>query len=1232
MTAVNFPSSPSNGDTLTSGNTTYTYNSTKTRWDAVTTVNGIQLNSLSVGAEAAATGDGGIAYDNTSGEFTYTPPLIGDSLPAQTDNTGKFLTTDGTDASWATVASGAGYEIGTGLELTDPVTTITWPASPVLTAQNDGTVAKPYLGHSIAATADYVVSGHGDGNAIEVYNARTGAFIRTIVVPQTYLGSLDLDGTNLIVGARGARKAYIYNVTTGALLHTLSSSLEQFGYQVCISGNYAVVSGANVALSVFNVTTGALLYTINNPNRDGGDTSDSFGQYGLAITPSYIIASAIQADTGGNANAGIVYIFDVSNGSLLCTRFPPTPVAGKRYGSALDEHRSISAFGDLVAFRPNDSYPYDGAVHVHSITALIAAPTSSPLYTLTVAGSGPSFGDTVSMSGNYLAVGAQSSSAGGFTGAGAAYLYDLTDGSLLYSVLGTSYYAKEGYAVAVAPGVFVTGAHDNFGTGNPGKIRIYNGDVSSTSYLQPDNTIATTSYVDTSVSNLVDSSPAALNTLNELAAALGDDANFSTTVTNSIATKAPLADPTFTGVPAAPTAAAGTNTTQLATTAFVTTATAAAAGDTLPAQTDNTGKFLTTDGTVASWGTAPISDKLTLSSTTTSVYSTASVTPSSVVSHAQVYGWGLDSTYTIIGESIDKLHVYNSSNMSFIKTITLAGIQYQGKIRSISVANGKCLVAMPGENSNTGRVMLVDISSESILWTKYGSTANTLALLGRGEVSLTSTHAAICHHEGVDGLGYGSVRIYDIAGTELWNIAGTSSENLDATSLTLNSTHFAYSIKPAAQIVVRSLATGEITATIAAPSGADSSYLYVPGGGSSNATGMSETHIAATAYTQVRTVGGVAHKGVVHVWDLAGNITNTFVSPTAQANMGGTFFGQDGVKVEGDIVVTSQWRQDEGVSMPTATTGDALQFYSISADSHTHKATFSNSASTTTNKSWGRLVRYNEGIAGATMGDTSPYEVQTFRLGSSDLTTYEYLNAPTIATTAYVDTSVSNLVDSSPAALNTLNELAAALGDDANFSTTVTNSIATKAPLVDPTFTGVPAAPTAAAGTNTTQLATTAFVTTALGAVSSGASVAVSATAPSSAEVGDMWIDSATLILYVYYNDGSSSQWVEVASSSSSGGGITFSEATSGVTMAAGSTYILNTSTALTLTLPAAAAIGDKIGIIDGTGQASTNNITIARNGHKIQGLSEDMTVAKSRAAFELVYYNTSNGWLLTSV
>ena len=63
-------------------------------------------------------------------------------------------------------------------------------------------------------------------------------------------------------------------------------------------------------------------------------------------------------------------------------------------------------------------------------------------------------------------------------------------------------------------------------------------------------------------------------------------------------------------------------------------------------------------------------------------------------------------------------------------------------------------------------------------------------------------------------------------------------------------------------------------------------------------------------------------------------------------------------------------------------------------------------------------------------------------------------NSTKVATTAYVDTAVAGVVDSAPGALNTLNELAAALGDDASFSTTVTNSIGTKLPLAGGEMTG----------------------------------------------------------------------------------------------------------------------------------------------------------------------------------
>jgi hypothetical protein len=63
-------------------------------------------------------------------------------------------------------------------------------------------------------------------------------------------------------------------------------------------------------------------------------------------------------------------------------------------------------------------------------------------------------------------------------------------------------------------------------------------------------------------------------------------------------------------------------------------------------------------------------------------------------------------------------------------------------------------------------------------------------------------------------------------------------------------------------------------------------------------------------------------------------------------------------------------------------------------------------------------------------------------------------NTTQVATTQFVGTAVSALVAAAPAALDTLNELATALGNDASFSTTVTNSIALKAPLASPTFTG----------------------------------------------------------------------------------------------------------------------------------------------------------------------------------
>ena len=95
----------------------------------------------------------------------------------------------------------------------------------------------------------------------------------------------------------------------------------------------------------------------------------------------------------------------------------------------------------------------------------------------------------------------------------------------------------------------------------------------------------------------------------------------------------------------------------------------------------------------------------------------------------------------------------------------------------------------------------------------------------------------------------------------------------------------------------------------------------------------------------------------------------------------------------------------------------------------------------------------------------------------------------------------------------------------------------------------------------------------------------------------------------------------------------TYSAVSANTSAVAGYRYIVDTATAnLTITLPASGTLGDEVMIIDGTGNASTHAMTIDRNGGKIQGAASNMTVTTDRAAFTLVYYNNTQGWLLTNV
>lgn len=81
-------------------------------------------------------------------------------------------------------------------------------------------------------------------------------------------------------------------------------------------------------------------------------------------------------------------------------------------------------------------------------------------------------------------------------------------------------------------------------------------------------------------------------------------------------------------------------------------------------------------------------------------------------------------------------------------------------------------------------------------------------------------------------------------------------------------------------------------------------------------------------------------------------------------------------------------------------------------------------------------------------------------------------------------------------------------------------------------------------------------------------------------------------------------------------------------TAAAGKGYFINTGSAVTVTLPSSPSAGDEIIVIDSTGCASTNNITLGRNTNKIKGGCNDALLETDRVGVRIIYSGASQGWV----
>ncbi|WGS40353.1 hypothetical protein LFL97_11440 [Burkholderia sp. JSH-S8] len=116
---------------------------------------------------------------------------------------------------------------------------------------------------------------------------------------------------------------------------------------------------------------------------------------------------------------------------------------------------------------------------------------------------------------------------------------------------------------------------------------------------------------------------------------------------------------------------------------------------------------------------------------------------------------------------------------------------------------------------------------------------------------------------------------------------------------------------------------------------------------------------------------------------------------------------------------------------------------------------------------------------------------------------------PQYATKADLAQKLADLVDQSPEALNTLKELAEAMGNDPNFATTVMNDLAKKATVESPVFTGTPKGPTPQQFDSSTKLATTAYVQRALGSFQMSVNLPVGSTNGVAADIGKYFTQQA---------------------------------------------------------------------------------------------------------------------------
>jgi len=382
-----------------------------------------------------------------------------------------------------------------------------------------GTALNDEFGNAVDMSASYALVGaykEDDANTESgkayIFSTSTGSLLQTLDNPNPVGTTADdnfgfavgVSESYAIVGApheddanASSGKAYIFNPSTGALLQTLDnpspvapSTFDLFGSAVDVSTTHAVVGAyeeddgsgnTSGKVYIYNPANGSLLNTIDNPNPIDTSEDDQFGRF-LAVSPTYLIASAAKEDSaiGEDDSSGAVYVFNVSTAALLHTKTNPnTSLVGADgvFGEALAITDTYFAVG--TTFETGNDGSGSGVVYVYDTVS------GSLLYTITnpnafSTDSSDRFGSSVSLTDTHLIVGATGEDETLDINSGKAYIFLLSDGSLLETIdnrnlYGTATSDEFGNAVAISGNNFMVAAHfeDDESGLNAGKAYLY---------------------------------------------------------------------------------------------------------------------------------------------------------------------------------------------------------------------------------------------------------------------------------------------------------------------------------------------------------------------------------------------------------------------------------------------------------------------------------------------------------------------------------------------------------------------------------------------------------------------------------------------------------------------------------------------------------------------------------------------------------------------------------------